>query len=293
MTEKKNNNSYSAKDIYVLEGLDPVRRRPGMYIGSTGIEGLHHLVWEVVDNSLDEASAGFGNRIEVVLLPNNRVKVVDNGRGIPVDKHSQTKKSALETVMCTLHAGGKFGGQSYKIAGGLHGVGVSVVNALSIWTRAEVCRDGGLYIQEYSKGKPKTAVKKQGKCGQTGTTIIFEPDPEVFKKIEFKWSRILRHLRQQAYLTKGVRIIIRDERRKTPREYSFCFEGGIVSYIRYLNSSNEPKHDNIFNVSKEYDEILVEAALQYTGDLQPYEEGFANGIYTGEGGMHLTGFRTA
>ena len=293
MAENKNNNSYSAKDIYVLEGLDPVRRRPGMYIGSTGIEGLHHLVWEVVDNSLDEASAGFGNRIEVVLLPNNRVKVVDNGRGIPVDKHPQTKKSALETVMCTLHAGGKFGGQSYKIAGGLHGVGVSVVNALSIWTRAEVCRDGGLYIQEYSKGKPKTAVKKQGKCGQTGTTIIFEPDPEVFKKIEFKWSRILRHLRQQAYLTKGVRIIIRDERRKTPREYSFCFEGGIVSYIRYLNSSNEPKHDNIFNVSKEYDEILVEAALQYTGDLQPYEEGFANGIYTGEGGMHLTGFRTA
>jgi len=293
MAENNNNNSYSAKDIYVLEGLDPVRRRPGMYIGSTGIEGLHHLIWEVMDNSLDESGAGFGNKIELVLLPKNRVKVVDNGRGIPVDKHPQTKKSALETVMCTLHAGGKFGGQSYKIAGGLHGVGVSVVNALSVWMRAEVCRDGGLYIQEYSKGKPKTAMKKQGKCNQTGTTIIFEPDPEVFKKIEFKWWRILQHLRQQAYLTGGVRIVIRDERKKTPREYTFYFEGGIVSYVRYLNSSNESKHDNIFCVSKEYDEILVETAFQYTDDLQPYEEGFANGIYTGEGGMHLTGFRTA
>jgi len=293
MAENNNNNSYSAKDIYVLEGLDPVRRRPGMYIGSTGIEGLHHLIWEVMDNSLDESGAGFGNKIELVLLPKNRVKVVDNGRGIPVDKHPQTKKSALETVMCTLHAGGKFGGQSYKIAGGLHGVGVSVVNALSVWMRAEVCRDGGLYIQEYSKGKPKTAMKKQGKCNQTGTTIIFEPDPEVFKKIEFKWWRILQHLRQQAYLAGGVRIVIRDERKKTPREYSFYFEGGIVSYVRYLNSSNESKHDNIFYVSKEYDEILVETAFQYTDDLQPYEEGFANGIYTGEGGMHLTGFRTA
>jgi len=293
MAENNNNNSYSAKDIYVLEGLDPVRRRPGMYIGSTGIEGLHHLIWEVMDNSLDESGAGFGNKIELVLLPKNRVKVVDNGRGIPVDKHPQTKKSALETVMCTLHAGGKFGGQSYKIAGGLHGVGVSVVNALSVWMRAEVCRDGGLYIQEYSKGKPKTAMKKQGKCNQTGTTIIFEPDPEVFKKIEFKWWRILQHLRQEAYLTGGVRIVIRDERKKTPREYTFYFEGGIVSYVRYLNSSNESKHDNIFCVSKEYDEILVETAFQYTDDLQPYEEGFANGIYTGEGGMHLTGFRTA
>src|SRR3989339_859874 len=211
------NSSYSAKDIQVLEGLEPVRKRPGMYIGSTGIEGLHHLIWEVVDNSLDEASAGFGNRIEVVLLPKNRVKVVDNGRGIPVD------------------------------------------NALSVWMRVEVCRDGGLYAQEYSKGKPKTAVKKQGKCKETGTTVIFEPDPEVFKKIEFKWLRLLKHLRQQAYLTKGVRIIIRDERKsKAPREYSFYFEGGIISYVRYLNSSNQPKHDNIFYVSKEFDEILVE-----------------------------------
>jgi len=291
---KKDDNSYKAKDIYVLEGLDPVRRRPGMYIGSTGIDGLHHLIWEAVDNSLDEASAGFCDKIELTLLPDNRIKVVDNGRGIPVDKHPQTKKSALETVMCTLHAGGKFGGQSYKIAGGLHGVGVSVVNALSIWVRAEVCRDGGTYIQEYSRGKAKTAVKKQGKCQARGTTITFEPDPEVFKKIEFKWSKILRRLRQQAYLTKGVRIIIKDEREeKTPKSHTFYFEGGIVSYVKYLNRDQEIKHDNIFFVSKEHEEMIVEVAFQYTDDLQGYEEGFANSIYTGEGGMHITGFKTA
>ncbi|MEA2113686.1 MAG: ATP-binding protein, partial [Patescibacteria group bacterium] len=162
----KNKSEYKAKDIYVLEGLAPVRKRPGMYIGSTGIDGLHHLIWEVVDNALDEATAGFCDEIEIVLLPENKVRVTDNGRGIPVDKHPQTKKSALETVMCTLHAGGKFGGDSYKIAGGLHGVGVSVVNALSEWTRADVCRDGFLYAQEYIQGKPKRNVKKEGKCGK-------------------------------------------------------------------------------------------------------------------------------
>ncbi len=290
---ENNNNSYKAKDIYVLEGLEPVRRRPGMYIGSTGTDGLHHLIWEVVDNSLDEASAGFADRIELTLLPDNKVKVFDNGRGIPVDKHPQTKKSALETVMCTLHAGGKFGGQSYKIAGGLHGVGVSVVNALSKWLRAEVCRDNGLYVQEYSRGKATTAMRKKNKCRENGTTIIFEPDPEVFKKIEFKWFKILRHLRQQAYLTKGVRIIVRDERGRLPKNYSFCFEGGIISYVKYLNRDEEVKHDNIFYISKEQEGILVEVALQYTNDLQGYEEGFANSIHTGEGGMHITGFRTA
>ncbi|NQV00579.1 MAG: intein-containing DNA gyrase subunit B [Parcubacteria group bacterium] len=290
---KKNNSTYEAKDIYVLEGLEPVRRRPGMYIGSTGVDGLHHLIWEVCDNSLDEASAGYCDTIEITLLPKNRVKVVDNGRGIPVDKHSQTKKSALETVMCTLHAGGKFGGQSYKIAGGLHGVGVSVVNALSKWLRAEVCRNNNLYVQEYSRGKAKTSMKKSGKCKHTGTTIIFEPDPEVFKEISFKWHKILNHLRQQAYLTKGIKINIKDERKEAHKIYSFYFEGGIVSYIKYLNREQETKHDNIFYVSKEHQDILVEVALQYTNDIQGYEEGFANNIYTGEGGMHLTGFRTA
>src|SRR3990167_9803120 len=177
-----NGGAYTAKDIYVLEGLEPVRKRPGMYIGSTGIDGLHHLIWEVVDNSLDEAMAGYATDIEVRLFADGkRVRVIDNGRGIPVDIHAQTKKSALETVMCTLHAGGKFGGKSYKIAGGLHGVGVSVVNALSSYVKAEICRDGFQWEQEYARGKPKTKVKKMEKCQGSGTAITFEPDPEIFK----------------------------------------------------------------------------------------------------------------
>ncbi|HEB01564.1 MAG TPA: hypothetical protein ENI16_01035, partial [Candidatus Portnoybacteria bacterium] len=187
--------SYEAKDIYVLEGLEPVRRRPGMYIGSTGLEGLHHLIWEVIDNSIDEAMAGFCNEIEVTLLPDNKVRVKDDGRGIPVEKHKQTKKSALETVMTTLHAGGKFGGESYKVAGGLHGVGVSVVVALSQWMRVEVCRKGWRYAQEYSRGKPKTRVKKIDRCSATGTVVTFDPDPQTFKEIKFDWEKILSHLR--------------------------------------------------------------------------------------------------
>ena len=264
-----------------------------MYIGSTGTDGLHHLIWEVVDNSLDEALSGFCNTVEIVLLPNNQIKISDNGRGIPIEKHPQTKKSALETVMTTLHAGGKFGGESYKIAGGLHGVGVSVVNALSKWLKVEVCRNGLKYTQEYSKGKPKTKVKKIGQCKETGTIVTFEPDVEIFKNIEFNWDKILDHLRQQAYLTKGVRINIKDERDKLPKTHSFYFEGGIVSYVDYLNRDEEAKHENIFYISKEQEEILVEVAFQYTDDISGYEEGFANNIHTGEGGMHLTGFRTA
>jgi len=319
---KQNNNSvsYEAKDIYVLEGLEPVRKRPGMYIGSTGVEGLHHLIWEVVDNSIDEAMAGFANEVEVALLPQNRVSVKDNGRGIPVETHKQTKKSALETVMCTLHAGGKFGGESYKVAGGLHGVGVSVVNALSKWMRAEVSRNGAMYAQEYNQGKPKSAVKKIGKCNAVGTTVFFEPDPEIFKEIRYDWDRILDHLRQQAYLTKGTKITIRDltklecdfsdfygvcevPRKKKmvkeqkgdsgERSYSFFFEGGIISYVKFLNNDEQPSHDNIFYVNREVENIQVEAAFQFTDDLQGYEISFANNIHTAEGGMHLTGFRTA
>lgn len=286
--------SYEAKDIYVLEGLEPVRKRPGMYIGSTGSEGLHHLIWEVIDNSLDEAMAGFAKNIEVYLLPDNRVKVVDDGRGIPVETHPQTKKSALETVLTTLHAGGKFGGESYKIAGGLHGVGVSVVCALSVWMKAEVCRNNKIYAQEYAKGKPTTKVKEMGKCDKTGTTIIFEPDIEIFKKIEYDWDKILTHLRQQAYLTSSVRIKIFDERKpKDHNSYEFYFEGGLVSYIKFLNQNEKVFHDNTFFVSKEWENILVEIALQYTEDIQGKEISFANNIHTGEGGMHLTGFRTA
>ncbi len=293
----KNDNgsdSYGAKDIYVLEGLEPVRKRPGMYIGSTGPDGLHHLIWEVVDNSIDEAMAGFAKNISITLLPQNRVRVVDDGRGIPVDIHKQTKKSALETVMTTLHAGGKFGGEAYKVAGGLHGVGVSVVNALSIWVRVEVCKDENLWVQEYERGNPKTAVKKIGTCAGSGTSVTFEPDKEIFKEIDFDWQKIIDHLRQQVYLNSGIRLSIYDERKKGEgRAYSFYFEGGIVSYIKHLNRYLTASHENIFYTSKSEADVQVEIALQYADDLSMRELGFANNIYTPEGGMHITGFRTA
>ena len=289
----KKSSDYTAKDIYVLEGLEPVRKRPGMYIGSTGSDGLHHLIWECVDNSLDEAIAGYCKNIEVILLPKNRVKVVDDGRGIPVDIHPQTKKSALETVMTTLHAGAKFGGKAYQVAGGLHGVGVSVVCALSSWMRVEVCREGYKYSQEYSKGKTKTKLKKEGKCKKTGTTIIFEPDKEIFKEIKFNLKKILNHLRQQAYLTKGVRIRVADKREKIEKSYNFYFEGGLLSYVKYLTRKRPALQKNIYYGREEKNEIIVEAALRYTDEYECYEESFANNIYTGEGGTHLTGFRSA
>lgn len=284
---------YGAKDIYVLEGLEPVRKRPGMYIGSTGVDGLHHLIWEVVDNSFDEAMAGYAKEINVHLLRDGKVKVVDDGRGIPVERHAQTKKSALETVMTTLHAGGKFGGESYKIAGGLHGVGVSVVNALSKSLKAEVCRDGHVWSQEYKKGVPQGKVRKGEACRKTGTSITFEPDGEIFKTLDFSWYKIVDHLRQQAYLTKGVKIKIHDERTSPEAVYSFYFEGGIVSYVQYLNRTKPPKQDVVFYAEKTQEDVLVEIAVQYTNDYQPLELSFANNISTGEGGMHLTGFRTA
>ncbi|MCK4520546.1 DNA topoisomerase (ATP-hydrolyzing) subunit B [Candidatus Parcubacteria bacterium] len=290
---KKTKESYGAKDIYVLEGLEPVRRRPGMYIGSTGSEGLHHLVWECVDNNIDEAIAGFCSEVEIILSPGNKVSTKDNGRGIPVDIHPQTKKSALETVMTTLHAGAKFGGKAYQVAGGLHGVGISVVCALSKSMKAEICRNGIKYTQEYSKGKPITKVKKDGKCRHTGTTVIFEPDPEIFKDITFDLKKIINHLRQQAYLTKGIKIKIKDEREEKKKIYNFYFEGGLTAYVKHLIRGVEPKNDNIFYVSGEKDEILVETAFQYTQEYEVYEESFTNNIYTGEGGTHLTGFRAA
>jgi len=286
---------YTAKDIQVLEGLDPVRKRPGMFIGSTGTEGLHHLIKEVSDNSLDEAIAGYASEIIITLLPNDVINVTDNGRGIPVERHAQTKKSALETVMTTLHAGGKFGGEGYKISTGLHGVGVSVVNALSKYMKAEVCRGGVLYAQEYERGKPKKAVRKVGKCpaGVSGTSVTFEPDPEIFKEIKFSWKWLIKHFRQQAYLAGRVRIKIIDERDKRERSYQLYFEGGIPSYVDYLNRDETPKHKNIFYASKEQESIQVDVAFQYTDDIQGLEMGFANNVYTSEGGMHITGFRTA
>ena len=286
-------NHYTAKDIYVLEGLEPVRKRPGMYIGSTGPDGLHHLIWEVADNSIDEAMAGFARNITVELLPENVVAVTDDGRGIPVETHAQTKKSALETVLTTLHAGGKFGGESYKVSGGLHGVGVSVVNALSKWLRVEVSRDGGLFVQEYERGKPKAKVKKIGNAKGTGTKVIFSPDPEIFTGIEFSDKRILEHLRQQAYLTKGVRLNILDRREKTPNYYGFYFDGGIRSFVRFLSRDEKPLQDEIFYAEKEHDDIQVECAFLFVDDIETRELSFANNIYTPDGGMHLTGFRSA
>ncbi len=288
-----NNASYEAKDIYVLEGLEPVRKRPGMYIGSTGVDGLHHLIWEVVDNSIDEAMAGHAKTVRVELLKNDKVAVTDDGRGIPVDIHPQTKKSALETVMCTLHAGGKFGGESYKVSGGLHGVGVSVVNALSIWMRAEVCRNGNLYYQEYERGKPKFAVKKGSKCVSNGTKIIFEADAEIFQKISFNRKTMVDHLRQQAFLTKGVKIEIIDEREETPFYYSFQFDGGLLDFIDYLNRGKETNQQKIFYIKKDSDNIEVETAFVYNEESDVRELSFANNIYTPDGGMHLTGFRSA
>jgi len=294
MEEKPSKASYTARDIYVLKGLEPVRKRPGMYIGSTGTDGLHHLIWEVVDNSIDEVMAGHASSIIVEILPGNQVSVIDDGRGIPVDIHSQTKKSALETVMTTLHAGGKFGGESYKVSGGLHGVGVSVVNALSEWLKAEVYRDGGVYVQEYQRGAPISQVKKQGRSEKTGTKIVFQPDPMIFGNIDFNNKKILDHLRQQAYLTKGIKVIFVDYRMSLPIYYAFNFAGGIRSLIEYLNRDGDAFIQNeIFYCQKEKDGIEVETALAYTEGIETQELSFANNIHTIDGGMHLTGFRAA
>ncbi len=294
---------YTAKNITVLEGLEPVRRRPGMYIGGTGLEGLHHLIWEVVDNAIDEAMAGFCSEIVVELLPQDRVRVSDNGRGIPVDIHAQTKKSALETVMTTLHAGGKFGqsGGAYKVSGGLHGVGVSVVNALSSYMRAEVYRDGKIYAQEYSRGKAKTAVKVAGSIEKKGTAIIFEPDPEIFSNRNFSLESVLSHLRQQAYLTKAVTISVCDRRKDEDLSkaldlkkcYTFYFEGGISAYVRHINKNKDVFVEPPAYLEKEIDNVKVEVALSYTDDYNEHVFSFANNIHTTEGGSHLTGFRAA
>ena len=305
--------SYGAADITVLEGLEAVRRRPGMYIGTTDTAGLHHLVWEVFDNSRDEAMGGFANDIEVALLPANRVRVADNGRGIPVEIHPKTKLSTLETVMTMLHAGGKFGGQGYKVSGGLHGVGVSVVNALSSNVRAEVHRDGGKYVQEYKGGgKPVGKTKKLDSSKLHGTIITFEPDGSIFPERGFNWETIVSHMRQQAYLVKGLRISILDLRQVDPstllkasdvyylRELgidapstSFYFEGGLRSLVAFQNRFQSPIHKNIFYVEKEQDGVQVEISLQYVEDITTRLSAFANNVYNVEGGMHVTGFKTA
>ena len=315
-TKKKENGSghhYSARDITVLEGLDPVRKRPGMYIGTTGPDGLHHLIWEVFDNSRDEAMGGYADKVEVVLLPEGRVRVADNGRGIPVDMHKQTKVSALETIMTTLHAGGKFGGEGYKVSGGLHGVGVSVVNALSSYVKAEVHRDGGYYVQEYNIGKPKAKVKKKSASKEHGTIITFEADTAIFNEVTYDWGRIVGHLRQQAYLVKGMRLTVIDARNYEGKietegvfyvdelgldvpSQTFYFEGGLRSLVAFHNQYQKPVHKHIFYVEKQDVDsavMSVEIALQYVDDISARITGFANNIYNPEHGTHITGFKTA
>ena len=351
MTDEKTKKSgeYDASNITVLEGLDPVRKRPGMYIGGTSIDGLHHLVWEVLDNSIDESMAGFCDLITINIEDDGMVSVEDNGRGIPVDIHKTSGKSALETVLTVLHAGGKFSNDSYKVSGGLHGVGVSVVNALSTYVKAEVKRDGKLYAQEYERGKPKAPVSVIGEAEGTGTKITFIADPEIFPIINFNYQTIVNHCRQQAYLTKGVRININDlrtkpvfnsalveeqpavededenideqveevvetdaegeekeekkeevtvakhsnDKTKLPSRYTFYFEGGISSYVRYINKAKEVLNDPPFYVEKELQNVLCEVAVAYCDDFKEHTYTFANNIFTPEGGMHLTGFRSS
>jgi DNA gyrase subunit B len=292
--DSKKTSDYGADQITVLEGLDPVRKRPGMYIGSTSAAGLHHLIWEVVDNSIDEAMAGFATKISVSLLPDGLVSVIDNGRGIPVEKHKTTGVSALETVLTKLHAGGKFGGGGYKVSGGLHGVGVSVVNALSEYLKAEVRRDGKVWEQEYKIGKPLKAAKPVGTSKETGTTITFRPDKTIFTELEFSWGKILDRLRQQAYLTKGITISVFDKRAgHREKKYKFHFEGGIKSYIKSLHRNKTVKNDTIFYIDKDVSDCKVELALQYNDEYNETLLAFANNIHNPEGGTHVVGFRTA
>lgn len=312
--KKAKTGHYGADEITVLEGLEPVRKRPGMYIGTTGPDGLHHLITEIFDNSRDEAMGGHANRIEVALLPDGYIRVVDNGRGIPVDIHSKTKVSALETIMTTLHAGGKFGGEGYKVSGGLHGVGASVVNALSVHTKVTVHKEGGIYEQEYKIGKPQYKVKQTGKTKLHGSIVMFKADSEIFKEgVVYDWSKVMNHLRQQAYLVKGLEINVLDARGVDEKiinrvlndtfylkdemidmpSMTFYFEGGLRSLVAFYNQSQKPLHKTIFYVEKEINNVAVEVALQYVDDINPKLVAFANNTFNSEGGTHVSGFKTS
>jgi DNA gyrase subunit B len=284
-------NDYSADQIQVLEGLEPVRKRPGMYIGGTGIEGLHHLVWELVDNGIDEALAGHANSVTVRLLKDGGVTITDNGRGIPTDIHPKTGKSTVETVLTVLHAGGKFGGGGYKVSGGLHGVGSSVVNALSERLLITVYRDGKEFYQEYAKGVPQGDLKEVRKSTKTGTDITFYPDASIFESVKFNYDTILDRLRHQAYLTKGVRTALQDDR--NGKRYSFYFEGGIQSYVKHLNQGREVVDEDVFYVDKQVEDVQVEIAAQYADNYTETIKQFANNVFNPDGGTHLTGFRSA
>lgn len=284
---------YGASQIQVLEGLEAVRKRPGMYIGSTGPRGLHHLVYEVVDNSIDEALAGNCSKIYVAINADGSITVEDDGRGIPVEVHPKTGLSTLETVLTVLHAGGKFGGGGYKVSGGLHGVGVSVVNALSEWLVAEVHRDGKAYRQEYKKGNPQTKLEVVGESNHTGTIISFMPDAEVFDEIEFSFDTLEYRLRELSFLNKGIKIIFEDKREGKEKYRDFHYTGGLVEYVKFLNKSRTGIHEDIVYIDKKVDDCLVEIAMQYTDGYTENIYSFANNINTHEGGSHLAGFKAA
>ncbi|HSW85420.1 MAG TPA: DNA topoisomerase (ATP-hydrolyzing) subunit B [Candidatus Saccharimonadales bacterium] len=292
MADAKNKkNDYSSEQITVLEGLEPVRKRPGMYIGGTGIDGLHHLIWELVDNGIDEALAGHADSVSVKLMEDGGVTVTDNGRGIPTDIHPKTGKSTVETVLTVLHAGGKFGDGGYKVSGGLHGVGSSVVNALSKKLIVKVYRDGKAWSQEYAKGAPVADLKADGKTDKTGTEITFYPDDTIFEAVKFNYDTILDRLRHAAYLTKGIHTNLVDE--TTGQRYGFYFEGGIQSYVKHLNIGKEVVDDDIFYVDKTLNEVQVEISMQYTDAYTEVIKSFANNVLNIDGGTHLTGFRAA
>ncbi|MCK4548973.1 MAG: DNA topoisomerase IV subunit B, partial [Candidatus Krumholzibacteria bacterium] len=283
---------YTAKGIQVLKGLEAVRKRPAMYIGSTDIHGLHHMIYEVIDNSIDEAMAGHCSKIEIVISKDGYVTVTDDGRGIPVDMHPTQKKPAVEVVMTTLHAGGKFDHDSYKVSGGLHGVGVSCTNALSEWLEVEICRDGHKYFQRYERGLPTGKMKKTGKSRKHGTRMTFKPDPEVFEETVFDFDRIAKRLLELSFLAGGVRITLRDEREGQQREDVFFHKGGVSAYVEYLNEGKNTLHKPIHFVTAE-DGVESEVAIQYTDSVYNNLVSYANAIHTTEGGTHMSGFKTA
>lgn len=290
---ENNKEQYDAQQIQVLEGLEAVRRRPGMYIGSTGKKGLHHLVFEVVDNSIDEAVAGFCNEIEVIVHEENYITVKDDGRGIPVRIHPKINKTAVEVVLTLLHAGGKFGGEGYKVAGGLHGVGLSVVNALSEWLEIEVKRDGGFYFQRYEKGKPVTELKKTGEAEEEGTKISFTPDKEIFDEVNFDFDTLSQRIRELAFLNKGVKIVLRDQRKNKEKEEVYKYDGGIKSFVNYLNSTKEVVHKEPLYFQNSVKDYELEIALQYHTGYSELIYSFANNIHTYEGGTHELGFKSS
>ncbi|TDB38099.1 MAG: DNA topoisomerase (ATP-hydrolyzing) subunit B [Actinobacteria bacterium] len=288
-----NGGSYSGKDIQVLEGLEAVRKRPGMYIGTTGPKGLHHLVYEVVDNSVDEALAGSCNSIDIVIHPDNSVSVTDNGRGIPVDNVPKHKKSGVEVVLTILHAGGKFGGEGYKVSGGLHGVGVSVVNALSEKLEIEVKRDGKIWQQSYDRGRAKAPLKAVGSTKATGTKVTFWPDAEIFETTEFSWDVLSSRMRETAFLNKNLKITLTDERELEPRREEYRYAGGILDFVKYLNDKKESIHAKVVYFEQEGPEGAVEVAMQWNTSYTETVLAFANNINTHEGGTHLEGFKNA